>query len=194
MVWGAFIGAAADLLGTYMTNEAAEDRQNASFYQQKEILQNSHQWEVEDLKSAGLNPVLSANSGVSGSAPAASPVGDYSKGVSSAMQAIATAAEKKLKDKQAENVDANTKKTNAETKAVELENARRQVDSDVNSAVHDIFTKHLANSAASIGTRDKPSEKTGYFMENSKTYKKHVRDKNVEFWKKRGSKNFKKGY
>ena len=45
---------------------AALAAQNAAY--QKEFAQNAHQWEVEDLKKAGLNPVLSAGgSGASAS-------------------------------------------------------------------------------------------------------------------------------
>lgn len=38
---------------------------------QKEVMQNRHKWEVEDLRRAGLNPILSATggSGASGNAP-----------------------------------------------------------------------------------------------------------------------------
>lgn len=37
---------------------------------QKEVMKNRHQWEVEDLRKAGLNPILSAGGqGTSGNAP-----------------------------------------------------------------------------------------------------------------------------
>lgn len=42
-----------------------------SWKHQKEVMKNRHQWEVEDMRKAGLNPILSATggSGVSGNAP-----------------------------------------------------------------------------------------------------------------------------
>lgn len=64
------IGAGASMLGDRSSakgqaeaNEAnlAIARENIAF--QREGMQNRHQWEVEDLRKAGLNPILSANSG-----------------------------------------------------------------------------------------------------------------------------------
>ena len=45
----------------YNSDEAAMQREFAM-----KVYKNRHQWEVEDLRKAGLNPILSANSGASG--------------------------------------------------------------------------------------------------------------------------------
>lgn len=49
------------LLGGMMTNEAnAQSAAKANEFT-KEMMKNRHQWEVNDLKAAGLNPILSAH-------------------------------------------------------------------------------------------------------------------------------------
>lgn len=63
-----------------------------------------HQWEVEDLKKAGLNPVLSANSGGSVSVPSAATVG------------MANTAQNALSIKQMRLLDAQTKATLADAR------------------------------------------------------------------------------
>lgn len=61
--WAEAIGGVANLgssaVGAYF-----------SWKHQKEVMKNRHQWEVEDLRKAGLNPILSAGgSGAPGNAP-----------------------------------------------------------------------------------------------------------------------------
>lgn len=64
---GAALSIGSSLLGH--RNETAQQQRNISW--EKEQLQNKHQWEVEDLKASGLNPILSANSAAGGAASAA---------------------------------------------------------------------------------------------------------------------------
>lgn len=65
---------------------------------QKEVMKNRHQWEVEDLRKAGLNPILSAGgSGAPGNAP---PIvaPDLAGAMKSGAETSTQHSEKNLKD------------------------------------------------------------------------------------------------
>jgi hypothetical protein len=70
-----------------------------SWKHQKEVMQNRHQWEVADMRKAGLNPILSATggSGAPGNAPTiVAP--DIASAMKSGAEASTQHSEKKLKD------------------------------------------------------------------------------------------------
>jgi len=67
MSWDALFGLAGSAYGAYMDYKGVEamNAANAQIAErqmafQRESFQNRHQWEVEDLRKAGLNPILSA--------------------------------------------------------------------------------------------------------------------------------------
>lgn len=59
-VAAAGIAAAATIGGGLLSNSASAKAARKSIAFQREMAQNAHQYEVEDLRKAGLNPILSA--------------------------------------------------------------------------------------------------------------------------------------
>ena len=99
---GSAAGSIAGGIGEYFGTSSANSLQQSLFNQQiafnKQVMQNRHQWEVEDLKKAGLNPLLSATTGTGTlSAPGASAPAKANYAQSA--QALASLA---IQDKQAE--------------------------------------------------------------------------------------------
>lgn len=64
--WAALGEAAMGLANTGLGLWAQSKAARRQWAQQKEALQNQHQWEVADLRKAGLNPMLSVNAGAGG--------------------------------------------------------------------------------------------------------------------------------
>nr|CAI9752545.1 minor tail protein [Microvirus sp.] len=60
---GSIIGGIGEYFGTSSANSLQQSLFNQQIAFNKEVMQNRHQWEVEDLKKAGLNPLLSATTG-----------------------------------------------------------------------------------------------------------------------------------
>lgn len=119
---GGILGAVGGLLGL-QGQESANDAQAALLERQiewqREVLQNKVQWNVQDLKSAGLNPVLAATNGVSGNAPSATAptVGNTGQAAVSSAAAIADVVN------QFRNTDNNTRKVDSE---IAVNSARAQ--------------------------------------------------------------------
>ena len=61
--FGGLAGAGASAYGAYASAKAAKEATKMQIDWERERAKNAHQWEVEDLQNAGLNPILSANQG-----------------------------------------------------------------------------------------------------------------------------------
>ena len=95
--WAAAIGAAMDIantgLGLYQSSKA--------YRRAKQMYQHRYQWAVDDMRKAGLNPVLAATGGgVSTSGLNAGQVGNTGNFGSNALAAYKASQESKLMDSQ----------------------------------------------------------------------------------------------
>lgn len=111
----------------------ATSAQKANYKQQKEFAKNAHQWEVEDLKKAGLNPVLSAGgngasaggSGGSTNSSGVNPIEMAINGANGIASAFKTSEEAKLAAEQTRNTEQDTLLKEAQTLGYAIDNATR---------------------------------------------------------------------
>lgn len=91
--------------------DAARKAQNKQIAWERERAQNAHQWEVQDLIKAGLNPILSAGGQGASTGGISAPVPDMSgitTGLSNAFAATAILADNRKKAAETENTDTNS--------------------------------------------------------------------------------------
>lgn len=83
MGWEILAGAGATMLGQYMANQENKELARNQMDFQERMSSSAHQREVEDLKRAGLNPILSASKGASTPAGASAQMQNIAEGVGS---------------------------------------------------------------------------------------------------------------
>lgn len=121
-VAGSVLGGVGEYIGASSANRLQQDLFNQQVSFNREVMQNRHQWEVEDLKKAGLNPLLSATTGtgtLSAPAPPTTQKANYA-------QSAAALASLSIQDKQADAM-----LQSAEAAKISAETAKTKTDFDV---------------------------------------------------------------
>ncbi len=97
----ASLGAASSIAGGLFGNASAAREAARQREWQENFYKNRHQWEVADLRAAGLNPMLSANSAGSVPSGAAAAQGNVAAGAADAFASVSNAkTQKKLAEQQ----------------------------------------------------------------------------------------------
>lgn len=158
-VGGALVSGVSSLTGGMLTNDAAADNASNQMDFQERMSSTAHTREVADLKAAGLNPILSANSSGSStpsgvSAPVINALGNAAEAAISNFSALqgsrqAEAQMDALKTQSNLN-SALTAKAAADTTTA-LANARN-VDADTANKVADLPTHQGAAAIGQVGS------------------------------------------
>lgn len=125
MDWGSLLGGAGSLLGGIggMRGQSSANSENRNMAMmqmqfQERMARHAHQYEVKDLRKAGLNPILSGTGGAGSATPSGSTAKMESvegAGISSALEALSTITKAVLTKQETEQTKAETENTQART-------------------------------------------------------------------------------
>lgn len=133
MNWGSIASAAAGAVGSIWSANAANSSSASMFNQQlafnRESMQNRHQWEVADLKAAGLNPLMSVTSPTGTLSAGSAPTMQKADVAQSAAALGQISVANKMAEAQAESAQA--AKINADTERMRVQSDMRKTAFDV---------------------------------------------------------------
>lgn len=142
----ALVGGALGLIGGKSANEHSAASAEASMRFEKETMQNRYQWMFDDLKKAGINPMLAyakTSAGASGAQYQAQNVGESAvRGASSGMQTSLMRREQRNRDMIAE-----TQASQNTAQANYYDAQREDIDSKLDAQYWSAQTRLMGSSA-----------------------------------------------
>lgn len=115
-----------DFVGSLFTNAASAKQASANRAFQEEMSDTAHQREVADLKAAGLNPLLSVNSGASVPSGSVAPV--VNPGASDPMSEVKSLQQMKQVDAQTDAIKASAQASRAQAALASANSAKAIAD------------------------------------------------------------------
>lgn len=160
------IGVAGDIGNTALSAEFSRRAQKRQIAWEKERATHAHQWEVEDLKNAGLNPILSAGGSGAVTGGISAPVPDTS-GLSELKNSIQTGIQAKTAKKEQKLLDEQTEQAKSQT-ALNKANEKKALADTANTAEDTRRLKAQADQAQAEFDATKPRLETQERYNNSK--------------------------
>jgi len=146
MAWmGAAIAGGASLLGGMMSNKSNAKQAEIDREWQRENAQNAHQWQVEDMRKAGLNPILSATGGSGAKASGGSSLGTQSDAIS---PAVSSAIAARRNSQEMDNMKAAEKLTQQQEKTSREQELNYLQDTDMKAHQSGLLQSQTATEMA----------------------------------------------
>lgn len=165
-IGGAGISTIGNLVGTGINEKVARKLMEMQIAWQTHMAQNAHQYEVEDLKKAGLNPILSAGgdgasyTGISGTS-SESQLGQQAVAMANAIKN--TMADTILKEEQTRNTGTDTIVKEETARLIGQQVFTQKTQAELNAAQAQLAT---AEAMLSSGRNSREQQKMAYEMKN----------------------------
>lgn len=157
-MWGAAIAAGASVLGGMMSAKGQRDANSANMAMSRQQMaweermsNTAHQREVQDLRAAGLNPILSGTGGMGASTPQGTKPeikDEITPMISTAMSALKTLSEAQLTNSLKEKTQQDEKLSEAATSNTQIDTFKKAAETKKTKLEQDLVAANTGSAKA----------------------------------------------